>query len=151
RRRRTDRPRRGPPPAPTGRPAARGPHDRRPASARKRFHSERRNPAGGTGDRSGCHGSYSTSVPQPRRTHTGRGRPVAPTREKGTFYVFGFFLGRPLGLRLDSSPNLVAVLAAQRSVPKGVPRATCCRIAANSDSLIGRLTRLTHATLRASG
>ena len=65
-----------------------------------------------------------------------------------TFSGDCIFLGRPWGLRDDSSPSFSAALEVQAFVPNGVPRRTQWRIAASSFSVIGRFTRAVQSASR---
>jgi hypothetical protein len=60
--------------------------------------------------------------------------------EKGTFYFFSSFRGRPRGLSVDSNPSCRAARFCQRSLPKGRPRVMLARIASTSASVCGSLT-----------
>jgi hypothetical protein len=61
-------------------------------------------------------------------------------KEKGTFYFYASFGGRPRGRRLDSRPRRRAARSIQLGSPNGVPRTTLCRTRANSAAVKGSCT-----------
>ena len=69
-------------------------------------------------------------------------------RGRSTFSRDCIFLGRPWGLRDDSSPSFSAALEVQAFVPNGVPRRTQWRTVVSSFSVIGRFTRSVQSASR---
>jgi hypothetical protein len=71
--------------------------------------------------------------------------------EKGTFYLFGRFRGRPRGRKDDSKPNARAVRFCKTVLPNGFPRAMHSRIARTSSSVCGSFTQSSQRDGRGTG